>query len=41
MKGALDSALFAALQSGDLLEDDHRGGCVPYEKREHVQALLS
>ncbi|MBR3742711.1 MAG: radical SAM protein [Clostridia bacterium] len=41
LKGALHSSLFTALQSGDLLNDDHRGGCVLYEKREQVQALLT
>ena len=40
LKGALNSALFTALQSGDLLNDDHKGGCVLYEKRDQVQALL-
>ena len=40
LKGALNSALFTALQSGDLLADDHKGGCVLYEKRSQVQALL-
>ena len=28
------------IRSGDLLADDHKGGCVLYEKREQVQALL-
>ena len=41
LKGALDSALFTALRSGNLLDDDHRGGCVLYEKRDQVQALLA
>ncbi|MBR3016693.1 MAG: radical SAM protein [Clostridia bacterium] len=40
LKGALNSALFTALQSGGLLADDHKGGCVLYEKRDQVQALL-
>ena len=40
LKGALNSSLFTALRSGDLLADDHRGGCVLYEKRDQVQALL-
>ena len=40
LKGALNSALFTALRSGDLLADDHRGGCVLYEKRDQVQELL-
>ena len=29
-----------ALQSGDILMDDHEGGCVLYEKRELVEALI-
>ena len=41
LKGALQSPLFTALRSGDLLTDDHNGGCVLYEKREQVQALLN
>ena len=41
LKGALRSPLFTALRSGDLLADDHKGGCVLYEKREQVEALLS
>ena len=41
LKGALHSPLFTALRSGDLLADDHKGGCVLYEKREQVEALLS
>ena len=41
LKEALDSALFAALRSGGLLADDHRGGCVLHEKRDQVQALLN
>ena len=40
LRGAMNSALFAALRSGDILADDHKGGCVLYEKREQVQALL-
>ena len=31
---------FQALRDGDLLADDHAGGCVLYEKREQVEALL-
>ncbi len=36
----MNSPLFTVLRSGDLLSDDHKGGCVLYEKREQVQALL-
>ena len=41
LREALASPLFTALRSGDLLEDFHEGGCVLYEKREQVQALLN
>lgn len=41
LKQAMNSKLFTALRSGDLLADDHKGGCVLYERREQVQALLS
>ena len=37
---ALHSPLFTALRSGSLLLDDHEGGCVLYEKKEQVEALL-
>ena len=40
LRDAMNSPLFTALRSGDLLSDDHKGGCVLYEKREQVQALL-
>ena len=41
LREALNSPLFTALRSGDLLADDHKGGCVLYEKRDQVQALLA
>ncbi|MBR6965620.1 MAG: radical SAM protein [Clostridia bacterium] len=41
LKEALQSPLFQALQSGGLLDDDHEGGCVLYEKRAQVEALLN
>lgn len=41
LKEVMNSALFTALRSGDMLADDHRGGCVLYEKREQVQALVN
>lgn len=41
LKEAMHSALFEALRSGDLLADDHNGGCVLYEKRSQVRALLT
>ena len=41
LREALQSPLFRALQSGDILKDDHEGGCVLYEKRALVEALLN
>ncbi|MBQ9687532.1 MAG: radical SAM protein [Oscillospiraceae bacterium] len=41
LRQALHSPLFTALRSGDLLIDDHNGGCVLYEKRAQVEALLA
>jgi MoaA/NifB/PqqE/SkfB family radical SAM enzyme len=38
---AMKSPLFTALRSGDILTDDHEGGCVLYEKRELVEALIA
>jgi len=40
LRDALNSPLFKALQSGDILLDDHDGGCVLYEKKDLVEALL-
>ena len=40
LREALHSPLFTALQNGDILLDDHEGGCVLYEKRELVEALM-
>lgn len=40
LKEALHSPLFTALQTGDILMDDHDGGCVLYEKRELVGQLM-
>lgn len=40
LKEALKSRLFTGLKSGGLLMDDHKGGCVLYEKRDKVQELL-
>ena len=37
---ALHSPLFTALRSGDILMDDHEGGCVLFEKREQVEEIL-
>ncbi|MBR2283754.1 MAG: radical SAM protein [Ruminococcus sp.] len=41
LREAIHSPLFTALQSGDILLDDHEGGCVLYEKRELVEALIA
>ena len=38
---ALRSPLFMALQSGDILLDDHKGGCVLHEKRALVEAIIA
>lgn len=40
LKDALKSPLFTALQTEGLLQDDHEGGCILFEKRELVEALL-
>ena len=40
LREAMHSPLFMALQSGDILMDDHEGGCVLYEKRELVEQLM-
>ena len=37
---ALKSPLFAALRSGDILLDEHNGGCVLHEKKAEVEAIL-
>ena len=41
LREAMNSKLFRALRDGDILADDHAGGCVLYEKRAQVEALLS
>lgn len=40
LREAMHSPLFMALRSGDILMDDHDGGCVLYEKRELVEQLM-
>ncbi len=40
LKEALKSPLFLALQNEGLLDGAHTGGCVLYEKRAQVEALL-
>ncbi len=40
LRDAMNSKLFKALQSEGVLMDDHDGGCVLYEKRHEVEAIL-
>lgn len=40
LREAMNSRLFKALQKEGVLLDDHDGGCVLYEKRQEVEALL-
>ena len=41
LREAMNSKLFKALQAEGVLIEDHAGGCVLYEKRKEVEALLS
>lgn len=41
LKDALNSPLFQALQQNGLLMEDHKGGCVLFEKKKQVEGLLS
>ena len=41
LREAMHSPLFTALRNGDFLLEDHAGGCVLYEKRAEVEALLA
>ena len=41
LREAMRSKLFRALREGDFLDDDHVGGCVLYEKRAEVEAILN
>lgn len=41
LKEALASDLFTALRDEDILSGEHIGGCVLYEKRDQVEAILS
>ena len=40
LKDAMHSKLFERLIDNDILADDHKGGCVLFEKRGQVQSLL-
>ncbi|MCR5134211.1 MAG: radical SAM protein, partial [Clostridiales bacterium] len=41
LKEAMHSPLFTALRSGNILMDDHEGGCVLYEKRDEVERIIA
>ena len=41
LREAMHSRLFRKLRDGDFLDDDHVGGCVLFEKRAQVEALLT
>lgn len=41
LKGAISSKLFKVLQSGDILKDDHVGGCVLFDRRDQVEAIVA
>ena len=41
LRDAMHSKLFGLLRDNDILADDHKGGCVLFEKREQVQALFT
>lgn len=38
---ALDSRLFTRLRNEGVLKEDHKGGCVLFEKREEVERIIS
>lgn len=40
VREALRSRLYMALQSGDVLMEEHAGGCVLFERKEQVESLL-
>ena len=40
LREALHSPLFTSMRLTGLLQGEHEGGCVLYEKREQVEALL-
>ena len=41
LKEAIASPLFQALRENEVLKEDHKGGCVLFEKREQVEAFLN
>ena len=38
---ALKSPLFSAIRDGNILKEEHKGGCVLFEKREQVEAIIN
>ena len=40
LKEALGSGLFSALRDGHVLEEDHAGGCVLFERKDQVEAIM-
>ena len=40
LREAIGSGLFTALRDGHLLEEDHAGGCVLFERRQQVEEIL-
>lgn len=41
LREAMKSPLFTALRSGEMLTGEHSGGCVLFEQRESVEAILN
>ena len=41
LRKALESPLFTALREQNVLMEEHSGGCVLFERRETVEALLA
>lgn len=40
LKDALKSKLFRLIREGNLLKDDHNGGCILFEKKEEIEKLV-
>ncbi len=41
LREALKSPLFKAIKDGNILKEEHKGGCVLFEKRDQVEAILN
>jgi MoaA/NifB/PqqE/SkfB family radical SAM enzyme len=41
LREALHSPLFSTIRDGNILKEDHKGGCVLFEKREQVEAIIN